>query len=153
MLYNKPEHYKNMKEKVQGNFTKFAEIVLKSMRRCPDLEGGCNVDFHWQPMYRRCDYCHVHYDLIGKLEDFEQDSQIIFEARNVTAIIESYDKDDESVKVNETPKRQGKYQEYFNMLSEELVQEFIRIYYFDLKLFGYDMTKYISSTSYLMVQS
>lgn len=70
----------------EATFENFVRYILDS----PELTGcvasttsesssssslsSCDaVDAHWRPFFARCAYCDVDYDVIGKLETFEED--------------------------------------------------------------------------------
>ena len=65
-----------IKERYGGEptFPHFVQYILDSpeVRGCT-LEDCETVDAHWRPFYARCAYCDVDYDVIGKMESFEED--------------------------------------------------------------------------------
>ena len=42
---------------------------------------------HWRPQYTNCPYCHIDYQVIGKLETFADDVKYIVLKRNLTSLI------------------------------------------------------------------
>ena len=47
-----------------------------------NLQNGVRVDNHFAPIYTQCNPCAIRFDIIGKLETFEEDSRLILEETN-----------------------------------------------------------------------
>jgi len=73
------------------DFSSFVNHVLNEYK-----ESGCqksynlpcfNIDVHWRPFNARCLYCDIPYNVIGRVETFEEDVQYILLKQNLTDII------------------------------------------------------------------
>ena len=60
--------------------TKLESNLLFSGQR-----GGGNV--HLEYFWRRCDLCHIHFDVVANLETFQLDSQFILDKAKVSAMV------------------------------------------------------------------
>jgi hypothetical protein len=58
----------------EATFPHFVQYILDSpeVQNC-SIDDCHSVDAHWRPFYDRCAYCNVDYDVIGKMESFEDD--------------------------------------------------------------------------------
>ena len=46
-----------------------------------------NIDVHWRPYNARCSYCDIPYNVIGRIETFEEDIKYILLKQNLTHLI------------------------------------------------------------------
>ena len=77
---------------LQGlNFSSFVNHVLKQYNesKCPKYYNDpCfSVDRHWRPFTARCAYCDIPYDVVGRIETFQQDIRYILIVKNLTTQI------------------------------------------------------------------
>ena len=80
------------KEKPCGNDVSFQELIKYVTFK---LSKGKNVNDHFNPIYRQCSPCDMRFDVLGKMETFEKDSEYIFDhfdLKNVSNSV-SYVKD------------------------------------------------------------
>ena len=94
LLSNERTYIKKDKaeQKLEGlDFSSFVNHVLSEYK-----ESGCqksynlpcfNIDVHWRPYNARCLYCDIPYNVIGRVETFEEDVQYILLKQNLTDII------------------------------------------------------------------
>jgi hypothetical protein len=45
------------------------------------------INEHWRPFYARCSYCDITYNVIGRVETFEEDFRYILLKQNLTNIL------------------------------------------------------------------
>ena len=72
-LLNSPEYRQpdNRFDPETPILSEFVNMILS--------EPGAMNDVHIQPYWKRCDFCRVHYDVIGKTETFQDDMKYILE--------------------------------------------------------------------------
>ena len=83
-------------------------------------------------------YCDVHYDVIGRLEDFNEDVLYISKKQNITEHLQLM-----SQVENGNQKRRGKSQrqrieKYMSQLNAEMVKELYKLYQIDFEMFEYN---------------
>ena len=107
------------------------------------------IDAHWRPFYLRCGYCEVDYDIIGKMETFEDDLKFIFESKNLT-MASSSDMDSGFLRKKFNSKRKTvgmkqaeRIKTYFEILPPRLRQGLKELYHWDFELFGYESKPYM----------
>ena len=73
------------------SFPKFVNYVLKEYS-----ESDCHkhynhpclaINIHWRPYNARCSYCDIPYNVIGRLETFEEDLRYLLLKQNLTHLI------------------------------------------------------------------
>ena len=97
----------------------------------------------FRPFYHRCSYCDIHYDVIGLIEEFNDDFRYIISKQNVTQLLEK-----ENVTLQSTPKNGSesvaqKISKYFSMLEESVRLDLYNLYKIDFELFGYDASEFL----------
>ena len=107
------------------------------------------IDAHWRPFYLRCGYCEAEYDVIGKMETFEDDLKFIFESKNLT-MASSSNSDNHFLrkKFNSKQKMVGgsqaeRIKTYFEILPPRLRSGLKELYNWDFELFGYESEPYM----------
>ncbi|XP_013382781.1 carbohydrate sulfotransferase 11 isoform X2 [Lingula anatina] len=121
-------------DKLNITFPMFIEYIVYH-GKCVE-EGNCTVSWyhaHWSPIWRMCRVCSLGYDLIMRMETFDQDLPEIFRLTNIT----------KSTIYPEQWKRtsKGSMKKYFSQLSDKLIEDLKEMYKMDFKLFGYDYSK------------
>ena len=62
----------------EATFPHFVRYILDSPEVKSCARSSCEeVDAHWRPFHSRCAYCDVSYDVIGKMESFEEDVRYV----------------------------------------------------------------------------
>ena len=97
----------------------------------------------FRPFYHRCSYCDIHYDVIGLIEEFDEDFRYIISKQNVTLLL-----DRENVAKNQKSKNGSesaaqKISKYFSMLKESVRSDLYDLYKIDFELFGYDASEFL----------
>lgn len=78
------------KKQLEKNFTKYIAHISNEIERCEAVNfdmDQCRVEVHWKPFYLRCDYCNIDFDIIGKVETFEDDVKLIMERAGLTDLL------------------------------------------------------------------
>ncbi|KAM7163748.1 carbohydrate sulfotransferase 9-like [Macrochelys suwanniensis] len=115
---------KNSTEKV--TFPEFVNFILTKKQEL--------LDVHWKPMFLLCDPCNIHYDIMGKFETLEQDSEHVL--RNIGA---PEDMHYPNFKTYSSEKRTSDdiTLEYLRKLSSEQIEKIKKLYQMDFALFNY----------------
>ena len=97
---------------------------------------------HSRPYLPQCLYCDVDFDVIGKLEDFEEDVAYIAEKRNLTEHLRLLNhvqqpKDQWNQEKGERSRKE-KRDKYMSQLSPKMVQDLYELYKIDFEMFDYD---------------
>ncbi|XP_029454478.1 carbohydrate sulfotransferase 11-like isoform X2 [Rhinatrema bivittatum] len=89
---------------------------------------------HWRPMYKLCDPCRIHYDIIGKIETVNQDADHILKSIGAPEDLHY-----PTFKTFATEPRTNEQitAEYFGNLSSKQVEQLLKLYEFDFSLFNY----------------
>lgn len=130
-------------------FTKIAKTIIQRFRKAPHNDSAIDVTFpefmaylinstrsnpHWKVVFNQNFPCRLNYDIIGKLEEADDDIPFVLTRigiRNMT----SY---------GSTPmKKKGSDEElwsrYYSQVPKEVMKRFYEIYKQDFTLFGYEM--------------
>ena len=88
-------------------------------------------DIHWMPMYLLCKPCQMKYDIIGRMNSLEEDSQRILSRLSLNQTL-----------VHDHPTGGGssdnKLVEYYTEVSPELMDKLYKLYEMDFILFNYE---------------
>ena len=91
------------------------------------------MDNHIRPLWSSCPFCAIDFDIIGQLEDYEEDEKFIVEKLDLDLPLGVH-KNDASGRKSKSEKRN----EFFSELSIELTQKIFNVYKLDFEMFGYD---------------
>ena len=69
--------YPEMKNQPFDTFVK--EVVLKEAEESPNDKLYSKMNIHWRPFNSLCSFCNVRYNVISKMETFEEDKRHILE--------------------------------------------------------------------------
>jgi len=126
------------------NFTQFIDHVLHDASKCNTsitTNPFCDsTDLHWRPQYMRCQYCDIHYDVIGKMETFGEDVKYIVIKQNLTHLIPVEATD---LKFHASSGQESKTIKYFRQLSKGQIEHLYQFYSPDFELFDFDISKYL----------
>ena len=112
--------------------TEFVKYIVDSSQRI----GAENLDSHIRPLWSSCPFCAIDFDIIGQLEDYEEDEKFIVEKLDLNLPL--------GVHKNAAPgkkSRSEKRNEFFSDISTELTQKIFNVYKLDFEMFGYDKPK------------
>ena len=87
-----------------------------------------------------CLYCDVDYNVIGKLEDFDEDVAYIAEKQNITEHLGllKYVQHKTWEKRKDAQSKREKRDKYMSQLSQEMVSDLFELYKIDFEMFGYE---------------
>ncbi len=124
VLMTDDEGFEGLRKKVQGDFTKFVDFVIGEFK-------GQGINNHWKPQYFYCDFCHINYDYIGKVETFNDDLKFVMDKTGIFKGIEI-----QSNGLNTS--KNASNVDYFSQLDKERRNILRDLYKVDFDLFGYD---------------
>ena len=131
--------YYQLSDKLHGNFSLFAKHVINELEMCPNA--SCHVDCHFQPFTRRCPYCELDYEIIGKTETFEEDISYVLEKQNLSYLLPAKGN---VKKMNSADGTEKSAVEFFQELEKEDREKLFHIYKLDFEMFGYDVEPYLN---------
>ena len=129
------------KKSPKKTFAKFVDRVIKQTSGCVAGKKCDGADVHVRPYYARCAFCDILYEVIGKVETFEEDWRYILKASGLELALAGGG-DSSSRVENSRPHTDNRTSVYFGQLSREQRDALARIYSLDAELFGYDLQKY-----------
>ena len=116
--------FRSYQKKGRGSFPHFIDVIIAKH------ELNDNLDVHFRPFHQICDFCHVDFDIIGKLETFDEDIEAVSGLKLKLS------------KRHVNKKRQQGYKKYFKELNSQQLKRLEEIYFLDFKLFDYDSNKF-----------
>ena len=133
-------------------FPEFVDHVLNEWK-----SHQCNG--HWAPQYMHCNYCDIRYDIIGRVENLENDFKYIAMKNNFTSDLvflnidlhvhpsgtKRFVKPPENVSRNSNSNEKiEKTKKYFMLLNTSQLDGLYRMYQIDFEMFGYSAEPYHS---------
>ena len=98
--------------------------------------------FTHRPLFHFCSFCEVKFDVIGTMEEFEQDIDYIAKKMNFDKLLDNKEK-----RANQTPSSSNNKTErifsYFSLLEKHVKLRLYNLYKMDFEMFGYDATSYM----------
>ena len=125
------------------SFPSFVNLVLKEYKQfnCSRIhDSECpNINIHWKSFASECSYCNIKYDVIGRMETFDEDVKYIMKKSNLESIFSM-----KSIKKLHSSKHKSNKmtQKYFSQLTKGQVNELYNMYKMDFEMFGYDAKNY-----------
>ena len=98
---------------------------------------NCTFDIHWLPFKSRCAYCTVPYNVIGRLENIEEDLHFIGKMAGVELGKEHRNK-------NVGGNTHELADKYFGLLDKKVVMELFKLYRVDFEMFGYTVDTFLN---------
>ncbi|XP_063165134.1 carbohydrate sulfotransferase 11 isoform X2 [Candoia aspera] len=119
----------------KGDDVKFEEFVAYLIDPQTQREEPFNE--HWQTVFSLCHPCHIHYDLIGKYETLEEDSNYILQLAGVGNYLKfpTYAKSTRTTDEMTT--------EFFQNISSEYQTQLYEVYKLDFLMFNYSVPSYL----------
>lgn len=133
------------------SFPAFVDLVLKqyrgncspSMYQAKSYQSQCefNVNLHWRPFASKCSYCDVEYDLVGKIETFDEDLKYIVHKKGLEKILRL---ENSGMNHHSTKGSTEKMTEhYFSKLTKKQGYDLYNMYHLDFEMFDYDPKPYL----------
>ncbi|XP_053441481.1 carbohydrate sulfotransferase 11 isoform X2 [Nycticebus coucang] len=119
----------------RGDDVKFEEFVAYLIDPHTQREEPFNE--HWQTVYSLCHPCHIHYDLVGKYETLEEDSNYVLQLAGVGSYLKfpTYAKSTRTTDEMTT--------EFFQNISSEHQTQLYEVYKLDFLMFNYSVPSYL----------
>ena len=138
---------KRYKKKI-ATFPEFIDLVMQQFRaqeECRDLPNKyicANIDAHWDLFNHRCLYCDIQYDVIGKIESFNDDIKYIVLKQKLEELIPLNTTNLHLNDKKEYASNSTLY--YFSQLSKFQKDRLYEFYKFDFELFDYNVEIYLN---------
>ena len=120
---------------------RFRDNFFAKARRPTNLTNN----FLHRPFSHYCYFCEVSYDMIGTMEDFDEDVEFIARKMNISQLL-----DHKGLRANQTPesKKNGynqteRIKAHFSLLDREVRLKLYDLYKMDFEMFGYDAAQYL----------
>ena len=97
----------------------------------------CDRSIYSRPYLPWCLYCDVDYDVIGKLEDFDEDMAYIAEKLNITEKLGLLHHIQHKSPEKAHSSRRNKRDKYMSQLSQKMVRALYKLYEIDFEMFDY----------------
>ena len=118
--------------------------VLRAGANCgSELSCLKRQNIHWRPQSAGCPYCHINYQVIGKVETFADDVKYIVVKQNLTHLIPVNVTSLKTHASKETA-RKSKTITYFQQLTNNQIRSLYQFYKPDFELFDYKANEYLS---------
>ena len=105
----------------------FAKYIIDSSLKI----GVENINVHFRPLWASCPFCTINFDIIGKLENYEEDEKFIVQKLNLDIPLGLH-------KNSGGKSKSEKRTEFFSKIPIELTQGLFKIYELDFEMFGYE---------------
>ena len=99
--------------------------------------GAENLDNHIRPIWASCPFCLIDFDIIGHLEDYEEDERFIVQKLDLDIPM--------GLHRNHAPGEKSKSEkrmDFFSELPKELAQKLFKVYEMDFDMFGYEKPEF-----------
>merc|ERR1712117_906622 len=117
------------------SFSAYVDYVLDSPNCYEVISDKCNE--HIRPFNHKCNYCGIEFDVIGHMEDYEEDMLYISTKLNLIPLLQNI-----TQVQNETPGKKAssakRIKDYMSLLSPEQRQKLYYFYKIDFEMFEYD---------------
>ena len=129
------------------NFAEFVNLVLEEYQEQEQCRKSYNkdcshVDRHWNLFDARCQYCEIPYNVIGKMETFDDDVKYIILKQNLEDII-PLNTTDLHMNWKGDEYANNSTLAYFSSLSKLQIRWLYEIYREDFELFDYKIDSYL----------
>ena len=128
------------------SFSDFVDLVLIQHHE----NDGQGVNAHWKAISQKCHHCAIPYNVIGRMETFDEDLNYIIlqlglenilPIKNINTL--SNTNQDSKQHIANTAKTKESL-EYFSKLKKSQIEQLYQIYKIDFEMFGYSAKDYLS---------
>ncbi|CAL4135057.1 unnamed protein product [Meganyctiphanes norvegica] len=118
------------------NFVQFIAHIIKEV---PKKKHSLNM--HWVPMYKFCSACLVDFDIFAKVDTLDGDGEYILHEAGLSNVIKLN-------KMNQGKMGESKIlaESYLCQLPQQMMDDLIQVYQYDMEMFQYDAKNYILCT-------
>jgi hypothetical protein len=133
-------------------FSEFIDFILVECK-----SHQCNE--HWQPQYKHCDFCEINYDIVGRVENLEEDLKYIAHINNFTSALPNDERNfhvhpsgikrftspegTQQNKLINSQRKDEKAIKYFSLLTSNQLKGLYNMYQIDFEIFGYSEYPYV----------
>ena len=121
-------------KKNDRTFPTFVDLVLTQYKKK-------DINPHWKPFYLRCFYCSFSYNLIGRMETFQDDFKYVVLKQKLEGILDLNPLRKNAADSNF--ERKAESLNYFSQLSRKQIVQLYEMYQPDFDLFDYEADSYI----------
>ena len=100
------------------------------------------INRHWRPFGFRCSYCDINYDLIGRMETWNDDLNYIIRKRGLQKVLPLQKADNLHFHASKQNTEQMT-KEYFSKLSRKQKEDLYHMFRMDFEMFNYDPKMYL----------
>ena len=127
-------------------FPEFIDYVISQGKK------GHGINEHWKPAYMHCNFCQIDYNVVGRIEKFEEYLRYIVENTHLSTRISGsnfstlhiHSSGIHTISPTEYEwNKKLKVKKYFSSLSKQQITDLHDIYNIDFELFDYDFEEYI----------
>ena len=111
---------------------------------------GYGIDEHWKPFNDHCNFCGIKYDVVGRVEEFNEylnyilhESKLSHRIPDDISAYHLHPSGQHTVSAGRHVGQKTKVTEYFSTLSDNQIMELYKMYKFDFIIFGYDPNEYL----------
>ena len=125
-------------------FPKFVDKVIAQGN------SGYGIDEHWKPFNDHCNFCRIKYDVVGRVEQFNEyfdyilhESKLSHRIPNDISSFHLHPSGQHTISAVSDVGQEQKVVEYLSTLSNSQIMELYKMYKFDFIVFGYDPKEYL----------
>ena len=125
-------------------FPEFIDFVIQQGKK------GYGINEHWKAAYMHCNFCQIDYNVVGRIEKFEEYLGYIVENTNLSTRISGsnfstmHSSGIHTISPTEYElDKKLKVKKYFSSLSKKQMTDLHDIYKIDFELFDYDFEEYL----------
>ena len=101
------------------------------------MSGHAIDDTHLHAFWSSCNYCHLNYEVIGKMETFTNDSNYIMAKTGMRPSIEQ-------AHISSGGSTSDLAKDYFANVPNQLIEKLQQLYKIDFEMFDYDIQDFLS---------
>ena len=106
-----------------------------------------DINGHWRPYASSCSYCEIKYDVIGRLESYEEDFRYVMEKSKLQSL-------DSDLRENSDPSKPKKdsmkdsiresTKALFKNIPKEMIRKLVSMFQMDFEMFDYEISSYLT---------
>ena len=106
-----------------------------------------DINGHWRPYASSCSYCEIKYDVIGRLESYEEDFRYVMEKSKLQSL-------DSDLRANSDPSKLKKdsmkdsiresTKALFKNIPKEMIRKLVSMFQMDFEMFDYEISSYLT---------
>ena len=123
----------------KANFSKFIDNVIFYGKK------GYGINEHWKPAYMHCNFCQIDYNVVGRIEKFEEYLDYIKQSTNLNlSVIHMHPSGAHTIsKKKQKLDKKIKVRNYLSTLSSKQRTDLYNMFKIDFELFDYKEEEYL----------